>query len=94
MNASTPENPNQYEFRGEWLDMEIIREEIVVDGQDEPVIIEVRKTHHGPIINDVAAGIEQDWSYGWEPLAYSWTALEPGTIYKSLLRLNRAQKLG
>jgi len=86
-----PEDPNQYEFRGEWLDMEIIREEIVVDGRDEPVIIDVRKTHHGPIINDVAAGVEQDWSYGWEPLAYSWTALEPGTIHKSLLRLNRAQ---
>jgi len=86
-----PENPNQYEFRGEWLDMEIIREQIVVDGQDEPVIIDVRKTHHGPIINDIAAGVEQDWRYGWEPLAYSWTALEPGTIHKSLLRLNRAQ---
>ena len=86
-----PENPNQYEFQGEWLDMEIIREQIVVDGQDEPVIIDVRKTHHGPIINDVAAGVEQDWSYGWEPLAYSWTALEPGTIRMSLLRLNRAQ---
>ena len=86
-----PEDPNQYEFRGEWLDMEIIREEIVVDGRDEPVIIDVRKTHHGPIINDIAAGVEQDWSYGWEPLAYSWTALEPGTIHKSLLRLNRAQ---
>jgi penicillin amidase len=86
-----PENPNQYEYRGEWLDMEILREEIKVAGQDEPVIIDVRKTHHGPIINDVAAGVEQEWSYGWEPLAYSWTALEPGTIHKSLLRLNRAQ---
>ncbi|MFQ5923193.1 MAG: penicillin acylase family protein [Anaerolineales bacterium] len=86
-----PENPNQYEFRGEWLDMEIVREEIGVEGQDEPVIVDVRKTHHGPIINDVAGGIEQDWNYGWEPLAYSWTALEPGTIHKTFLRLNRAQ---
>jgi penicillin amidase len=86
-----PENPNQYEFRGEWLDMEILREEIVVDGEDEPIIIDVRKTHHGPIINDVVAGVEQEWSFGWEPLAYSWPAMEPGTIHKSLLRLNRAQ---
>ncbi|GMR11438.1 MAG: penicillin acylase family protein [Anaerolineae bacterium] len=86
-----PENPNQYEFRGEWLDLEIVREEIEVEGQDEPVIVDVRKTRHGPIINDVAGGLEQDWSYGWEPLAYSWTALEPGTIHKTFLRLNRAQ---
>ena len=86
-----PENPNQYEYRGEWLDMEIVREEIEVAGQDEPVVINVRSTRHGPIINDVAGGVEQDWNYGWEPLAYSWTALEPGEIYKSVLRLNRAQ---
>lgn len=86
-----PENPNQYQFRGQWLDMEIVREEIEVKGQEEPVIVDVRKTHHGPIINDVVGGPGQDWSYGWEPLAYSWTALEPGTIHKSVLRLNRAQ---
>lgn len=86
-----PENPNQYEFRGEWRDMEIVREEILVDGLEEPEIIDVRITHHGPIINDVAGGRELDWEYGWEPLAVSWTALEPGTIFKSLRSLNRAQ---
>ncbi|MFQ5944183.1 MAG: penicillin acylase family protein [Anaerolineales bacterium] len=86
-----PENPNQYEFRGEWLDMEIVREEITVNGQDEPVIVDARKTHHGPIINDVAGGLEEDWNFGWEPLAYSWTATEPGSVFKFVLRLNRAQ---
>ncbi len=86
-----PENPNQYEFQGEWLDMEIIREEITVNGEDEPIVVDVRKTRHGPIINDVAGGLEEDWTFGWEPLAYSWTALEPGTAYKFVLRLNRAQ---
>jgi penicillin amidase len=51
-----PENPNQYEFQGEWRNMEIIREEIQVTGQEEPVVMEVRTTHHGPILNDVGAG--------------------------------------
>jgi penicillin amidase len=66
-----PENPNQYEYRGEWRDMEIIQEEIRVAGQEDPVVVDVRLTHHGPIINDVAGGTEEAWSFGWQPLALS-----------------------
>ena len=85
-----PDKPNQYEFRGEWRDMEIIREEIHVAGREEPVVMDVRMTHHGPIINDVAGGTAKTWSFGWEPLALAWTALEPGTLVESILRLDRA----
>ena len=86
-----PENPNQYEYQGEWLDMQIVREEIVVAGREQPEIVNVRITRHGPIFNDVAGGTEAEWAYGWEPLAFAWTGLEPGSIVKSLLMLNRAQ---
>ncbi|UCF61049.1 MAG: penicillin acylase family protein [Anaerolineaceae bacterium] len=86
-----PENPNQYEFQGEWVDMEIIQEEIRVAGEDDPVIINVRLTRHGPIINDVVGGTEEDWSFGWQPLAFSWTALEPGSVFRSVLQLGQAQ---
>ena len=93
-----PGNPNQYEFQGEWLDMEIIREEITVAGQDEeddeeeekPVVVNVRITRHGPIINDVVGGTEEEWSFGWQPLALSWTALQPGTMVRSILLLDQA----
>jgi penicillin amidase len=86
-----PEDPNQYEYQGRFLDMEIIREEIRVAGQDDPEVIFVRVTRHGPIINDILGGIEEDWSYGWQPLSFSWTALEPGTIWKSVFMINQAQ---
>ena len=86
-----PENPNQYAYRGEWRDMEVIREEIQVAGQEEPVVLDVRVTHHGPIINDVAGGNGETWSFGWQPLALSWTALEPGTLVRSILLLDRAE---
>ena len=85
-----PENPNQYEYQGEWLDMEIVREEIRVAGEEEPVVVNVRLTRHGPIINDVAGGPEEDWAFGWQPLALSWTALQPGTLIRSILLLDRA----
>ncbi len=85
-----PENPNQYEVNGRWLDMGIVREEIVVAGQDEPVVVNVRSTRHGPIINDIVGGEEENWSYGWQPLALSWTALQPGTLIRSVVLLDQA----
>ncbi len=85
-----PENPNQYEFMGRWKDMEIIREEITVAGQDDPEVVNVRITDHGPIINDVIGGVEEEWSYGWQPLAFSWTALQPGTTLRSMIMFNQA----
>ena len=85
-----PENPNQYEYQGEWLDMEIIQEEIYIAGEDDPVVVNVRVTRHGPIINDVAGGTEDEWSFGWEPLALSWTALQPQNLMRSVLLLDRA----
>jgi penicillin amidase len=72
-------------------EMELIWEEIRVSGQEDPVILTVRKTHHGPIINDVAGGVEAEWDFGWQPLAFAWTALEPGTLVESLRTLNHAR---
>ncbi|MGD8487475.1 MAG: penicillin acylase family protein [Anaerolineae bacterium] len=85
-----PDDPNQYEFEGEWLDMEIIREEISVSGREEPEVVTVRVTRHGPIMNDVAGGTEEDWSFGWQPLALAWTALEPCTLMRSVWMLDQA----
>ncbi len=59
-------------------------------GQDDPEVVNVRITRHGPIINDVIGGVEEEWSYGWQPLAFSWTALQPGTIIRSMLMFNTA----
>ncbi len=85
-----PQNPNQYEYQGEWLDMEVVREEIRVAGEEEPVVVNARLTRHGPIINDVAGGTEDEWFFGWQPLALSWTALQPSTLLQSVLLLDQA----
>ena len=86
-----PDNLNQYEYQGQWLDMEIIREEIRVAGRKEPVVVNARLTRHGPIINDVVGGTQEDWSFGWQPLALSWTALQPGTLLRSVILLDQAR---
>ncbi|HSJ69233.1 MAG TPA: penicillin acylase family protein, partial [Anditalea sp.] len=43
-----PDNPLQYQFKGEWLDMRIIKDTISVKGQ-ESVIVDHYYTHHGPV---------------------------------------------
>jgi penicillin amidase len=85
-----PENPDQYEYEGEWLDTESFREEIIVAGEEKPTVMDVRITRHGPIINDIIGRTEDSWFFGWQPLALSWTALQPGTLLHGVLLLNRA----
>lgn len=43
---------NKYLFKDEWLPLKIKKEVIKVKG-GEPITIEVRYTHHGPIMNHV-----------------------------------------
>jgi penicillin amidase len=61
--------PAEYEFEGEWRPVEVRLEEIRVRGRSDPERLEVRETHHGPIVTD-ALGATGD-----EPLALAWTAL-------------------
>jgi len=75
-----PENPNQYEVNGQWVDMDIVNETLQVAG-GEPVELTVRYTRHGPIIWEDSldefreqVGIELPEPFG---LALRWTALDP-----------------
>ncbi|MGH2980953.1 MAG: penicillin acylase family protein [Solirubrobacterales bacterium] len=70
---------DRYEFEGEWRDLEIDREEIEVKGRSAPEVISVRRTHHGPIVNE-ALGADSG-----EPLALRWISLDEPTVTESNL---------
>jgi penicillin amidase len=91
-----PDDPNQYEMDGEWVDMEVITEDIVVAG-GENISLPVRITEFGPIVSDTygdlagfneTSGMELPENYA---IALKWTALEPGSTFQSLFKMNRAQ---
>ncbi|MEZ4515996.1 MAG: penicillin acylase family protein [Chloroflexota bacterium] len=90
-----PDNPNQYEVNGEWVDMDIRREEIKVQGQEEPDVIFVRSTRNGVIASDflVDASRFGATDEGTEPyaLSFAWTALEPVQSFKAVQMIIRAQ---
>ncbi len=49
-----PDNPNQYEYKGHWENMVILRDTIPVKGQN-PEIVELKYTRHGPVTYQDAA---------------------------------------
>lgn len=79
------ENPTQYEFMGEWRDLEIIQETIKVKGSD-PVPLRVLLTQHGPIVNDVFLDIPDNG----EPISLRWTLFEGNRLFESVMRLGLA----
>src|SRR5579883_2219627 len=96
-----PQNPIQYEYKGQWEEAEVIREEIRVKGRAEPLIEEVRITRHGPILTSMpnpqsAETAEAAGSNGHNPvpaelpLALRWTGLQQCHILSSIPKLNRA----
>jgi penicillin amidase len=76
-------NKNQYQYKGEWIDMTKITEKIKVKGKDD-VIIDLFYTRHGPVtyidtINNKAYAIRCAW-------------LEPGgSPYLASLRMDQAK---
>ena len=99
-----PSNPNQYEVDGEWRDMDRITEIIKVAGS-EPIVIEVRSTHHGPIVSDRSYPVnlnpeEDQVSFADEArielpenfsVSLSWPALIPGNTFVGIRDFNYAK---
>ncbi|HET9198551.1 MAG TPA: penicillin acylase family protein [Solirubrobacterales bacterium] len=72
---------DEYLFEDEWRPLSSRREEIVVKGRSEPVVLDVRSTHHGPIVN-TALGADEG-----EPLALAWQALSESTAFEAAFEL-------
>ena len=79
-----PENPQRYQYKGEWLEAEVIPEAIPVKGRPEPHVEQVLVTRHGPVISDVVA-------YAQERIAINSMALRPCPAYPGFLALDRAR---
>ncbi len=73
---------DRYLFEDEWRPLEIVREEIAVKGRDAPEVLDVRITHHGPLVN-AALGADEA-----EPLALRWIALDQPTAFKGMFELH------
>ena len=102
-----PDNPNQYEVNGEWVDFETRTETIQVVG-GEAVDMTVRLTRHGPVISESYGPLKNentDNNPEFVPfkeragvelpeqyvIALKWTALSPSTPFKAIWGFNKAQ---
>jgi penicillin amidase len=86
---TNPDNPNQVWYQGRWVDMES-REETIQVKDGEPVRLTLRRSPHGPIINDALGA-----AAGKTPIAMWWAFLETeNPILDAFYQLNRADSLG
>jgi penicillin amidase len=102
-----PDNPDQYEVDGKWVDFETSKETLQVVGGD-PVELTVRSTRHGPVISDVFGPLKDQGDpkdKEFVPfkersgiqlpehyvIALSWAALQTGNPFEAVFGFNRAQ---
>jgi penicillin amidase len=102
-----PDNPNQYEVNGQWVDFETRSETISVSG-GEPVELTVRSTRHGPVVSDtfgplkdVGDPTDKEFTPFRENagidlpenyvIALKWTALTPSTPFEAMWGFNKAR---
>ncbi|MDP1546983.1 MAG: penicillin acylase family protein [Anaerolineales bacterium] len=77
------EDGTQYQFKDEWKDI-TVREEVIQVKDAAPVTVNVRVTHHGPIISDATPESRQ-------MLALRWTGLDQGRpLAQAIIQLNQA----
>ncbi|KXK11766.1 MAG: peptidase S45 family protein [Chloroflexi bacterium OLB14] len=102
-----PENPNQYEVNGEWVDFESYEETIYPAG-GEAVTVTVRSTRHGPVISETFGALKNEGDpedkefvpfnerAGIElpeqyVIALKWTALTPSTPFEAIWGFDKAE---
>ena len=102
-----PDNPNQYEVNGQWVDFATRAETIRVVG-GETMDVTVRLTRHGPVISESYGQLKNENTdndpefvpfkerAGLElpeqyVIALKWTALSLSTPFKAIWGLDRAQ---
>jgi penicillin amidase len=79
-----------------YVPLQVITEEIHVRGEDQPRIIRIRSSRHGPLLSDVDEQLQQvsasksptTAQYG---VALSWTGLQPGRSMDAVLAIDQAQ---
>jgi penicillin G amidase len=83
---------NTYRYKNQWLPLQS-HEEVIYVGHSDSVVIQVRRTHHGPIVNDVnpsAVHMDAAPTVRRSPIALRWVGAEMSDEILGLYRINRA----
>ncbi|MCA9923548.1 MAG: penicillin acylase family protein [Anaerolineales bacterium] len=80
-----PDTPTRYEYDGEWRDLEIIEESVIIKNND-PLDITLYMTHAGPVMASTVG--KEDV----EPVALHWTLYDgDNQLFPAILQMNMAQ---
>ena len=79
-----PQNPLEYRDGNSWKPMGIERQQLIIKGKDQPMLLELHFTKHGPVVFE-----DKDRHRAY---VLKWVGAEPGTAgYLPSLTLDRAR---
>jgi penicillin amidase len=81
-------------FDGQWEPVSVHREEIHVRGHDEPVLLEVPETRHGPVLDSYLIGLANPEPVPFdfpEVFSLQWTGLSTAASPTTMLEMARAR---
>ncbi len=82
-----PAHPGQYQYKGQWVNYDIVTETIKIKGGPDDVL-PVRITVHGPIITDVMTATETS---KLQPMALDWVGNQQDGLFGAVQGVDRAQ---
>lgn len=83
-----PQNAKLYKYKDDWLEFTTVTKTIKVKGKPD-VEFTYKKSHHGPVLNDIAEGIS-----GKEPIAMSWIYTKQNNkLLQALYAMSHAENL-
>jgi penicillin amidase len=88
------EDGTRYQVNGSWEPVTVHREEIAVRGRQEPEVLEVRETRHGPILDSYLIGIAEPAVVEGgirQPYALRWVGLDHGVQPSTVHRMDTAR---
>lgn len=75
-----PDDFHRFKYEGEWYEAEVETAEIAVDGREEPELVEIVYTRHGPLISDDP------------PMSMRWAAYDAeASTLDAVLKINEAE---
>jgi penicillin G amidase len=86
-------NKNTYRYKNQSLQIQS-HEEVIYVGRSDSILLDVRRTHHGPIINDVnpaSQHMQNESSIPHVPISLRWVGAEMSDEILGLYRIDRAQ---
>jgi len=87
-----PDNNNQYRYNGQWVDFEVLKEPIKVNGKSKPISFNVKFSKFGPVVEYIELATQVHKINLPGTYSLRWTSFEANhkDTYDGFIKVNKA----